>query len=76
MGHAGPGRDELHVVAIDRSRRARGVFVGKCPIQDVREDLEVPMRVHWKPVPGRDSVLVDDAKDREPSVGRVVILPE
>gem|GEM_PF-5659273 len=76
MGHAGPGRDELHVVAVDGSRRARSVFVGKCPIQDVREDLKVPMRVHWKPVPGRHSVLVDDAKDREPSVGRIVVLPE
>src|ERR1700757_4848180 len=76
VAHAGAGGHALQFTGLDDRAVAHAVLVCERPVEDVGDDLHVPMAVHPEPLTGRNPVVVDDPQGAEARVGGVVVIAE
>src|SRR5437762_13951048 len=74
--HAGAGAHALDVARADDRARPHVVLVLERALEDVGEDLHVPVAVRGEALTRLDTVLVDDAQPTEAHVRRVVVVRE
>jgi hypothetical protein len=65
------GRHHLNVALAKLVCVPEDVLMGDAPASDVREDLDVAMRVHGKPAGGREPVVVPNVERLDRSVDGV-----
>jgi hypothetical protein len=76
VGHAGPGGHALHIAGLDDGAIAHAIAVLEAPLDDVREDLHVAVRVGAEAAAGLHPVLVDDPELAEPHEAGVMVAGE
>ena len=74
--HTGAGRHSLDVTAPDDGAVAHAVAVRELALEDVRDDLHVPVAVSAEALTRLDAVFVDDAQRPVAHVARIVIVRE
>ena len=76
VAHAGAGAHDLNLSRADLRMVAKAVAMLDRPLEDVTENLHVPVRVHGKANPGRDDILVDDPEGTKAHVRGVMVVGE
>ena len=76
VADAGAGGHALQFAGPDDRAVAHAVLVLERPVEDVGDDLHVPMAVHPEPLTGLHPVVVDDPQGAKAHVGGVVVIAE
>src|SRR5208337_2233280 len=66
MGDAGSRRHPLHIAGRNHAAGAEAVAMLDRPLQHIRDDLHIAMRMSAESLPWRDVVIVDNAQHRKP----------
>ncbi len=74
MAYSGSSAHSLSIARINQRAVAHRVLVRKGPVEDIRDDLHIPMRVHGERSPRSEYILVDHTKRTEPHPLPIVIL--
>ena len=74
MGHTRAGAHQLDLARHESATIAHAVLVFERAIDDIAEDLHVPMRMIWKTTAWRDTVFIDHAQAAKAHVLRIVVV--
>ena len=72
--YAGTGRHSLHVARPDDRAVAHAVFVLQGPVNDVRDDLHVLVRVRTETLRRCNTIFIDDPQRTKAHPFRIVIV--
>lgn len=74
MGHTRAGAHQLDLARLESAPVAHAVFVFERAIDDIAEDLHVPVRMIWKTTAWCDTVLIDHTKAAKAHVLFIVVV--
>lgn len=74
MGDARAGAHQLDLARLEPAAVAHAVLVFERAVDDIAEDLHVPVRMTWESAFWRDAVFIDHAQAAKAHVLRIVVV--